>query len=549
MHWRCLEARRNAKVFDFGVKGKDSWLKIPFHCSCLPGQHPRLRWNRRRRRSINLEMRFRRSNYLLRHYRELQRRNAENADYFINTMKHIEKRELGNAYRGRRRYGHGPHLELVRQKRELENRDEVHSMGDFLDVAIFRAKRDISDIERAYSKYYEKIKAKYRNYVKNLLGFHKKKINSTDADYPHEKSMKKIQVQDGRWYNSYKDPDLLNRHRVTHKARTLSKDEKGKKKQYDVNPHTTAPTTIAPPTTKIVEESVISVPHLTDHRMMSHNGRHDNNRTMNTANNFHHGHYINKQINQNNNDWERDFRNDRYSNIYPEVAQKKLNMSSMIAQLQSQIVRKKRSMKNDDNLQNRKAQKTNRRSGAVVNQTASSQMAETVDPSENIDLSKKLKFKGPCEPFPNESYIHVEFIRPSKDPAELYGPGTIIRITCDKGYISSVQNPNATSKCVRGRWKPIKPICSMSEYGQCFSCPLYLNCFPLFTESCFVPSTEHGKYLTIPRYSAEGMKPTPSPVIAMEQVDNGQTIAFQCDEGYNIQVSFRRRGFNRDSFD
>lgn len=48
------------------VGGKWRPLELP---QCLLGQHPRLRWNRRRR---SIEMRYLRSSYLMKHKRNLE---------------------------------------------------------------------------------------------------------------------------------------------------------------------------------------------------------------------------------------------------------------------------------------------------------------------------------------------------------------------------------------------------------------------------------------------------------------------------------------------
>lgn len=52
-----------------------------------------------------------------------------------------------------------------------------------------------------------------------------------------------------------------------------------------------------------------------------------------------------------------------------------------------------------------------------------------------------------------------------------------------------------------------------------------------------MPSIEHGKYYESPTPdpSVEQVKPTTSPLTPMDKVDNGLTIAFVCDSGYNVQ--------------
>lgn len=52
-----------------------------------------------------------------------------------------------------------------------------------------------------------------------------------------------------------------------------------------------------------------------------------------------------------------------------------------------------------------------------------------------------------------------------------------------------------------------------------------------------MPSVLHGKYFAMPSTDPliEQIKPTISPLTAMDKIDSGLTIAFQCDTGYNIQ--------------
>uniref|UniRef100_A0A182SWR0 Sushi, von Willebrand factor type A, EGF and pentraxin domain-containing protein 1 n=1 Tax=Anopheles maculatus TaxID=74869 RepID=A0A182SWR0_9DIPT len=74
------------------IGGKWSPTELPI---CTPGQHPRLRWNRRRR-SLDLRMRFHRSNQLKQHYRYLQRKLEEHDAYH---QHEIVKRSAAS-YRG-----------------------------------------------------------------------------------------------------------------------------------------------------------------------------------------------------------------------------------------------------------------------------------------------------------------------------------------------------------------------------------------------------------------------------------------------------------------
>lgn len=107
-----------------------------------------------------------------------------------------------------------------------------------------RESRDYGEIDRAYSKYYEKIKARYRNYVKNLFPNPKTRTTMHNNSYPTQpieevKNTKKIQVQDGRWYNSYNNPEF--RYRATHKARTFINDLQNEEYENEMGPPVALP--------------------------------------------------------------------------------------------------------------------------------------------------------------------------------------------------------------------------------------------------------------------------------------------------------------------
>ncbi|KAM8716457.1 hypothetical protein ACLKA7_003348 [Drosophila subpalustris] len=144
------------------VGGKWRPLDLP---QCLLGQHPRLRWNRRRRRR-SLELRQLRSVYLLRRQRQLQRQLAEHQDYQAQA-----KLSYSPAQRFKRSANPNP-----------------------------------SDIDLAYSKYYQKIKERYQRYVRKILG-HNRLYKPTASP------------QDGRWHNQYNNPELVMTRKANHKWR------------------------------------------------------------------------------------------------------------------------------------------------------------------------------------------------------------------------------------------------------------------------------------------------------------------------------------------
>lgn len=62
-----------------------------------------------------------------------------------------------------------------------------------------------SDIDLAYSKYYQKIKERYQRYVRKILG--------------HNRLYQQTQAQNGRWYNQYNSPELDMMRKATQKWR------------------------------------------------------------------------------------------------------------------------------------------------------------------------------------------------------------------------------------------------------------------------------------------------------------------------------------------
>ena len=286
------------------IGGKWSPSELP---ECLPGQHPRLRWNRRKR-SVNLK--FARGKFLLNHYRNIKRQHFDHqvVEDFVKVASNREKRSL-NAYRGRRTHhksfniiGHGTE-KISRKKRNIVKRES----------------RDYSEIDRAYSKYYEKIKARYRNYVKNLFPAPKIRSPQLNNSYPVQsleevKNTKKIQVQDGRWYNSYNNPEF--RYRATHKARTFSNDLQNE--EYDSE--------LGPP---------VALPSINDPTRSNRYNFQQNESISNYYPSYHHN-------------------NERhYAAVEePYETMKKVNSSADIAaniyaQLQSQMVRRKRDLDED----------------------------------------------------------------------------------------------------------------------------------------------------------------------------------------------------------
>ncbi|GLH01650.1 Locomotion-related protein Hikaru genki, partial [Gryllus bimaculatus] len=66
----------------------------------------------------------------------------------------------------------------------------------------------------------------------------------------------------------------------------------------------------------------------------------------------------------------------------------------------------------------------------------------------------------PCELLADEPTMRVEVVKAGRDPNQTYSPGTVVRVSCSKGYSLSLgRHSNNTAKCARGQWKPAKPEC------------------------------------------------------------------------------------------
>jgi hypothetical protein len=71
-----------------------------------------------------------------------------------------------------------------------------------------------------------------------------------------------------------------------------------------------------------------------------------------------------------------------------------------------------------------------------------------------------------------EPFVNIEVVKAGRDPNQTYSPGTVVRVSCGKGYGLNI-GANVTAKCVRGQWKPAKPECLI-----CKSCKhFYFFCY------------------------------------------------------------------------
>ncbi|CAH1127522.1 unnamed protein product [Ceutorhynchus assimilis] len=153
------------------------------------------------------------------------------------------------------------------------------------------------------------------------------------------------------------------------------------------------------------------------------------------------------------------------------------------------------------------------------------------DPDNEITSTKKPKAHhnktrgGPCEPLQNEPFVNIEFVKHGKDLNATYGSGTVVKLACGKGYIPNMAE-NKTAKCVRGKWKPNKPMC---------------NIIP-----CYLPETSFGIYKLHKQKNYENitMELFDLPLNSTAEVQNGEVVEFSCEEGYEVQGSSNMRCYH-----
>lgn len=371
------------------IGGKWSPSELP---ECLPGQHPRLRWNRKKR---SVDLKFARGKFLLNHYRNIKRKHFDHhrVEDFVSVAKRAKRN--ANSYRGQMG------LKLI----SIINRNR-----DLAGTGIQRKRRSVTkrenrdyEIDKAYSKYYEKIRARYRTYVKNLFPNPKSRVASANSQ-PTQQDTKKLQVQDGRWYNTHSNPEF--RYRATTKARTFGNDLQNE--EYDSE--------LGPP---------VALPSIND---PTRSNRYE--APNHTISNYYPSYY-----NQ-----DRHFPGDE-----PVESPKKLSNQSdvaatIIAQLQSQIVRRRKRETDDD--------------------------MKGDDKDDLPEGVKGRKHRGPCEPLLNLEHMQMEVVKPAKNQNESFGHGMVLKITCDSGFNSNIQTANSTVRCNKGVWKPVKPTCALSELND-----------------------------------------------------------------------------------
>lgn len=138
--------------------------------SCLPGLHPRLRWNRRKR---SLHMRVQRSQYLLRNIRQLQRKLAELMDdeYTVQSPELMRAKRSSLPTRRMQPFYNGLAyhdwaLIVHRGKRNtLNNRRYTWPRMDLM----HRDRRDRDGNDPAYKRYFQLLKQNHIDYINAMF--------------------------------------------------------------------------------------------------------------------------------------------------------------------------------------------------------------------------------------------------------------------------------------------------------------------------------------------------------------------------------------------
>lgn len=286
-----------------------------------------------------------------------------------------------------------------------------------------RDNHDYTEIDRAYSKYYEKIQARYRDYVKTLFPNQRQRIasnnaplNPPNANDEDVKNSNKMQVQDGRWYNNN---DF--KYRVQQKARSFNNDLQNQEEDEIKQP--------------------VALPTINDR--VRHNNRYDP--LVNATISNYYPSFVNEKVIE-----ETSEKSKKPSNM-DEIAAK------IYAKLQSQIVRRRRKRENDDD--------------GKDDEVAITGVGK-----------KKDRTRGPCESLTDSPHMQIEIVKPPKNQNDSFGHGMVLKITCDTGYNNNVQTANSTVRCNKGVWKPVKPECSLSKKNMTKN---YFYCFPVNFRTLF----------------------------------------------------------------
>lgn len=247
-----------------------------------------------------------------------------------------------------------------------------------------RFKRAHADVEEAYSKYYQRIKQKYYDFVKYMLGY-----NSGAQDVDTRRAANKIKIQNGRLYYISNYTEHLPRYKTTQSRQTLNNINLNEFDDIENK----------------AQRMQMQLPKI-DYESKSATLRRTNEPIVSEINNY----------------------------ILDSSPNMKLgNVSDFIEKLKAQIIRKR-----------------NRRSANIQIDNDSD------SPDENKEGRKRLR--GPCEDLDWDSFANVTILRAGKTSGR-NSVGTILSLECNAGFQLNIKGENATTRCIRGFWKPETPKC------------------------------------------------------------------------------------------
>lgn len=489
--------------------------------ACQPGVHPRLRWNRKKR---SLQMKATRSQFVMKNYRNLKRK----VDELLRETRHHSpfhhqqmKRSTFNQRHdrsfadpvSRRKLYLSNIIRRKRNNRQLIPTSQLTDMWSSLLYNNRHRRNQNEDPEVNYLKYIDKIRQKHRNYISNLFRMSHSLVRNSSAfdegdsmrnGHSHSERVKPFSIYD-RLPHTVNNPVAMGAEDEVEPVESGNLPRLSNIQEVD-------PILFMPiPLPNInqgmnhayAKKEIIEVPFIVNNTYLGNNRGYQTDRNVP----------------------DRPIQSNNFFDL-PDLHEKQQNRSSIIAQLKSQILQRRKRDTAGENANENNSRKSSERFNS--NHTL-------LQDDEAADNERKSRAKEPCEvrffklifisqilfkiyfqPIKIQSYMRIDIVREGKDPNNEFGFGTVIRATCAKEYRLNLQNPNGTAKCVRGRWKPARP--------ECYVIP------------CSVPSVEHGKFSGIyVDTSKKDSKPVSKPLNAFDEVQSGEYVEFVCDDGYNTQ--------------
>lgn len=469
---------------------------------CLPGLHPRLRWNRRKR---SLQIRAHRSQFLLRNIRQLQRKLVE----LLDDMYTVPRRSLARSKRNINYYHQSlptfsgrDYYDWTSLIHRYKRYAPHHRRMDTNRKQFARQRRNRRYNDEAYQKYLQLLKHNHMEYINAMLRMSQKAHRESLEGVEYSITMAPLRsrprtdtVKSKLFRNELPDRKDHN------EGRTVDDDDDGNSHLFPI-PFPNINDNL-PQISKKLEINKFANNTYTDGRTWKFSRE---NMARNAQRQFDRPHPTSEVLTE--------------------------HASDIIAQLNSQIVRKKRNT-DDDSSEGVSEVEVRPGRRRKFNQTM-------YDTDDNTDNGRKGRSREPCEvrkmllyihsyrifysllfclqPIIVEPFMRIDIVREGKDPTNEFSAGTVIRATCAKEYKLNLQNPNGTAKCVRGRWKPQRPECVLIP--------------------CSVPSTERGIYVeVVVDPTSDSGKPSTKQLTAFDEVNNGGVIEFHCEDGYNVQGS------------